>query len=558
MKLRSITAGLATGALFVASAWAGIGLTPVGVEDAPRAADAATSKAGAPRVTAQIGEGVTLGADELLVGAAKVDLFPTPDATKGEIWERDKRKCTPQGSGDPNAALTHAADPRTPWIENTNCIYMGGFGVGPTQPVVEWDNYEPARPVVDPVSGAVNLRGYGLWSRSAAFVRNGKAVVLTLIDAEGYFAAYNRLCPPEKGCGITDLQQQLAAETGLDPASFVFASTHAHSAMDLIGGWGAVPVWYMRQVAEAMRESVRDALAAANLQPAVLEAGEVFARGLNSERRDTYRSAEDPSLNYIRAIGRDGSTITTVGTFAAHATSFGGSATLAHADWPGVFAKRVEERFGGVGIVFEAGLGNMSSRGGHAMGYSLAQLLPAVGTMSESAYTPVAGGGQVVKVPNVRVKQEFWDQPVTNIPLGSLGAAGFFDRTFGGPATMDTGKTSGKSCRSAGAYSVRTSVTAAKIGEVVVTAAPGEIFSNFSNTIEERSSITALAIGQANDALGYLPQSFETDHVARQGSGFVQPQANGGHLVEYEDAYSIDACFGDKALETQIKLLGTL
>jgi hypothetical protein len=29
-------------------------------------------------------------------------------------------------------------------------------------------------------------------------------------------------------------------------------------------------------------------------------------------------------------------------------------------------------------------------------------------------------------------------------------------------------------------------------------------------------------------------------------------------VTEYEDAYSIDACFGDKALETTLKLLNTL
>ncbi|HVL89737.1 MAG TPA: hypothetical protein VM841_05825, partial [Actinomycetota bacterium] len=124
---------------------------------------------------------------------------------------------------------------------------------------------------------------------------------------------------------------------------------------------------------------------------------------------------------------------------------------------------------------------------------------------------------------------------------------------FAGPATVTAGKSSQHPCRSAGPTSARVNVVAAKIGGVVVTSAPGEIFANFSNTIEERSPITALAIGQANDALGYMPQSFESDHAARQGLGFV-----GKPYFEYEDAYSIDACFGDMALETTLRLLGTL
>jgi hypothetical protein len=117
---------------------------------------------------------------------------------------------------------------------------------------------------------------------------------------------------------------------------------------------------------------------------------------------------------------------------------------------------------------------------------------------------------------------------------------------------VEAGKSANKPCRSASAMSARVNVVAAKIGGVVVTSAPGEIFANYSNTIEERSSITALAIGQANDALGYMPQSFETDHAGRQGVGFV------GQVAEYEDAYSIDHCFGDVALEKTLGLLGSL
>jgi hypothetical protein len=47
-------------------------------------------------------------------------------------------------------------------------------------------------------------------------------------------------------------------------------------------------------------------------------------------------------------------------------------------------------------------------------------------------------------------------------------------------------------------------------------------------------------------------QSFETDHAGRQGLGFA------GQVVEYEDAYSIDHCFGDAVLEHTLSLLGSL
>ncbi len=62
-----------------------------------------------------------------------------------------------------------------------------------------------------------------------------------------------------------------------------------------------------------------------------------------------------------------------------------------------------------------------------------------------------------------------------------------------------------------------------------------------------------MPLGLVNDGLGYIMQSFETDHLGRQGTGFV-----GAPLAEYEDAYSIDHCFGDKVLETTIGALGQL
>ena len=61
-----------------------------------------------------------------------------------------------------------------------------------------------------------------------------------------------------------------------------------------------------------------------------------------------------------------------------------------------------------------------------------------------------------------------------------------------------------------------------------------------------------MPLAQANDALGYIPQSFELNPVGQQGLGFV---AGGYLIVNYEDSYAIDRCFGDMALETTLDLL---
>ncbi|MDP9066998.1 MAG: hypothetical protein M3N53_01450 [Actinomycetota bacterium] len=577
--VKKILTSFLVGVISVGVAWAGAGLVPVNdltgelgtTEQVPGATNPKRSHVSDGRVAAGF-SAEDLAAGQLLAGAAKVSLRPTPEAYQeqfpGARWETDPKKCkTLTDEQGFQEGLQDADDLRVRWAENTDCIYMGGYGIGPMFPIVAWDDE------------------YGLYSRSIAMSDGSETLVLTLLDAVYWEAHYDNLC---KGCGFIDLAQSLSKQTGLAPESFVFASTHSHTSPDFIGGWGGVPRWYMQQTTDAMQTSVQAALA--SMQPAVLETGEVIARQFNGERRDFYRSAEDDGVSWFRLVAASdqpttetcsnpggaaapaakpicepadsGTAIATVGAYAAHPVTADAGAGIGDADFPGVFAKRVEESFGGVGMFVQTGLGNMSPRGGKVeMGTGLAQQIPAMGT------------GRLVENPNITIGRRFWDQPVTNVPLGHLGAAGVFDRTFNKtPAAISVGKSKyeNKQCHSASHISVRTSVSAAKIGPLWITGGPGEVFSNLTNTIEERNpGGVTMALGLVNDGLGYIIQSFETDHVGRQGVGFVgtadvpdqSPVGPGQPLLglsEYEDAYSIDHCFGDAVLEYTIQLLGQI
>jgi hypothetical protein len=498
----------------------------------------------------------------VLAGAAKTSIEPRP-GDYGGTWERTREECATLSAegfqnmlNEPVESGDHLASTGSPWPENPNCIYMGGFGLGPMNPVTSWDE------------------DVGLWVRAIALRdRQGDDLVLVVLDGEGYFWDYESKCDD---CGIKQLTDQLAAdsELGLEAKDIVVAATHAHSAPDFIGGWGFVPDWYMQQVADTIKGTVRDAVA--SMRPAVLEYGEETARPFNRERRDTYRSAEEQQLGWLRAYvpgttsapgssggkgGKKGGnetttpsqTIATIGTYAAHPTTFGTNGGEAHPDWPGLFEASLEERFGGVGLHFMTGLGNMSAAGlendhdpDHQTGADdLAGLISAV------------GGGNQIEQPDISTTRTTWQQPTTNVPLTALGGAGFFDRKFSGPATVRTGKDPDKfQCTSASPTSAEVAASAARIGpELAVTAAPGEIFSNFSNTLKDQSNApVTMPLGQANDALGYMPQSFEHNPVGQQGIGFVG-ELQGYLFVNYEDAYAIDRCFGDMALETSIELL---
>lgn len=454
----------------------------------------------------------------LQAGAHRVNIAPQP-AQYGGTWEQDAANC-----GDD---LAYATDLDLIWPENPSCIYSGGFGLG-----------------VSPLGLGVNAlteydTEYGLWVRSVAVQDDeGDTVVLTILDGAYYFAKYQNMC---EGCGFFDLAESLAEELDIHPDNFLFASTHSHAAPDFIGGWGGVPDWYMEQVTDALRDSVRGAVD--GLRPAKLEAGEILVRGLNKERRDTYYSAEEAGLSWFRAYDPQTSeAIATVGAYAGHPTGHG-AGPEAHPDYVGAFDLRAEERFDGVGLYFMSGLGNMSKSGGDQVGTALADMIPPVGEGM-----PVVGD-------DVRAEQVRWNHPVTNTALLGLGAGRGFDRAFERmPAEVEVfGKGGNRPCVSAAPLSVDTGVTAIGIGNLTITGGPGELFSNITNTVKERSPWVALPISLANDGLGYIMQSREYDPAAGQALGFV-----GADFFEYEDAYSIDRCLGDKVLEETLSALGGL
>ena len=380
MGLRKMATAFLTGALMVSTAWAGASLVPpLGDDPVDKVADTVAPQDGAAQSDAQPSPAPSQPAASqpaakafdapppasslrdgyVLAGAAKTSIEPRP-AAYGGTWERDHAKCARLSPEGFQAAMTspaetgdHLASTGSPWPENPNCIYMGGFGLGPMNPVTSWND------------------DLGLWVRAVALRdRQGDDLVLVVLDGEGWFWDYGNKC---EDCGIKQLTQQLAgdAQLGLDAEDIVVAATHAHSAPDFIGGWGFVPDWYMRQVTDTIRDTVRRAVA--GMEPAVLEVGEELARDHNSERRDTYRSAEEQQLTWLRAYvpgaGRKDPprTVATIGAYAAHPTTRGTNDGVASADWPGVFEHALEERFGGVGALFMTGLGNMSASGGTPM-----------------------------------------------------------------------------------------------------------------------------------------------------------------------------------------------
>jgi hypothetical protein len=534
--LRSLLVGAVAGSVGLSAAWAGVSVlpvpSPVAVPEAAKQVRGGSGTVGAGSVR------IDPDTPALEVGAAKASIAPRPkDMAKrfpGARWETDPAECTTLDPNEVNRlAGGHATEPLdgfasagSPWPENPSCIYMGGFGIGPENPVQRFDTVD------------------GLWVRAMAVRSGGKVLLLTVVDAEGWLWDYKSKCTD---CGAKQISAALAADPalkarGLTADSFVLHATHSHSGPDFIGGWGFVPNWYMAQVTDTIKQVAKQAVL--SLQQATVQAGEVEARAFNNERRDTYRAAEEQQLSWLRATSiPTGKTIVTLGAYAAHPTTRGTNDGVASPDWVGPFEHRLERRFGGIGMHMMTGLGNMSASGGTGIGVRLADLVPA--------------RGRTVSGP-LRLTQQLLSEPVTNAPLDALGTPGFFDRKISPvPAAVSVGENPDAPCVSAAPQSVEIPVSAAKLGDgLVFTFAPGEVFSNLTNTIKEKSAgKVVFPIAQANDALGYQPQSFEINPVGQQGLGFV---AGGYVFVNYEDSYAIDRCIGDNVLESTLSMLSAL
>ncbi|MBC7373582.1 MAG: hypothetical protein H7323_06290, partial [Frankiales bacterium] len=432
--VRSIALAGLTGSLMVSAAWAGVGLAPVPAPLLPHPAvpvpamPAAATPGGATALaaTAATAAPTTLGAGQLLVGAAKTSMAPRPDLADparfpGARWETDPAKCktlAPEWFQDlPTAAVTALdgiANPGSTWPENPSCIYQGGFGLGPVNPVKAFD------------------KTLGLWVRSMAFSDGKQTLITTVVDGEGWLWDYRSKCTD---CGAKQIAAALGSDPqlvarGVTPASHILHATHSHASPDFIGGWGFVPNWYMAQITQAIKTTAKQAVM--TMEAATLETGEQEARAFNSERRDTYRSAEEAQISWLRAVAiaddpakpahrsksRQPRVIATLGAYAAHPTSVGNNGGVAHPDWPGLFEHRLEERFGGIGLHFMTGLGNLSNAGGLQIGKSLANVIPAVGS------------GRPVDDTTVKVSQQTAISALTNVPLSALGTPGLFDRKF--------------------------------------------------------------------------------------------------------------------------------
>ena len=424
-------------------------------------------------------------------------------------------------------------DPNPADVE-AGTVHLGGYGLFPTRPT--------DGPLIAPDGTPEHL-----YVRAMA-VENAQGDVLMLagLENQGTFAAYKQCA-----CGIWDMRQQVVADLnkahpGLNMAEqdIVVNADHSHSGPDLIGLWGGVPIRYLKlvhdQTVKALEEAFEHRLPAnlfAGDSRPVMPTPEVggYISGSATPGEDLVHSqfdkdsvtghddhAVDTELRVLEAVTPDGDVLGTLVNYAAHATITGSGNRGYSADWPGWVARKTEEAIRSasagdaglerkavdpIAVTMVADVGrsqpprpNTDSRCG-TVGHPSCDSdgLDTYSRIMLPFVTDAMAKAQPVRGSTVKSSEVFTREAGTNAALlgvsysGYLPANGYGAYRAGTPPWL-TG------------HVIGTFVSSHRIGDQLLTAAPGEAYPDIRFGVERSVSGSAhtFTFGLANDQLGYL------------------------------------------------------
>lgn len=224
-----------------------------------------------------------------------------------------------------------------------------------------------AKTVITPdlkVHGPVYMAGFSnaraataihddLYVRCVAFSAGRRQAVVCEADLIGLF--------------LNDTDRVRAAVQARFPkAGVVVASTHDHEGPDTMGQWGAsqmksgINEAYNTLVVERIAATALQALT--GMQPARAVLAEVKTAELDSFIDDTRPPVvHDAGLIVLRLQNIAGQAIATIVNWANHPETLGSKNTHITADYPHALCARLEERLGGIGILWNGAVGGMQS-----------------------------------------------------------------------------------------------------------------------------------------------------------------------------------------------------
>jgi hypothetical protein len=432
-------------------------------------------------------------------------------------------------------------------ITPTGVVNLGGFGLG------------DGSLIPDAVVGRGSqgeTKGERIKVRAMVVDDGRNAVAVADIEVQGWFAAY------EYGKqGLSDMAAAIAQDVPRLPAShIVIASDHSHSAPDTLGVWGGPSPGYLDLVKYQVIDAVKAAYQArgfADLRAGHSDASDLVynqscSEALNQSKQPDYPGPDlcatpgkDGMVRVLQATSPSGKHPLTFMAFAAHATAGGGNGL--HGDWPQFLSEAMSQQYGGVGLAMVGALGGTqpcrtacSFTKPTNPGYDAKDRRTALVLNYGAHVASALATAKPVKGP-VGAAQGFIREPITGPAVTALFTAGKYAgaqllRNHESPWV--TGQT------------IRTVVSAVRIGDVVLNTTPGEGFPRIRQDVEDALGSQAqevIQLGLAGDQLGYLisPASYVPIIAAEV-------------PVNDNIIFNVSPTIGDHVACAGIRLVGTL
>jgi hypothetical protein len=360
--------------------------------------------------------------------------------------------------------------PTTTTAPPDGSVYLGGYGFGPER---------PSTGVIEPIF-------------VRAFVVSGPegTVAFAQNETQGAPAAHK-----DGPYGLIDVGEAVEAATaGAIPRSHVVVgSDHSHAGPDTTGVWGGLPESYLTFLRDQTVAAIVDAYE--SRQQADLWTGAIDATDLiRSQFDEPPNVVVDGELRVLVATepGDASKPLAALINYAAHATVMGSGNTLISGDWPSVVSDGVERTLGvDTAVVMVADVGRTQPQRDLGGGDTDEERLRSYGALVEERALLAIADLEPVEGDEVAATQRFLREPYSN-PLSPIALlAGIISRSDAAPWLSEE--------------TIGTVVSAARVGNVLFAAVPGEGYPAIQLAMVERVDASQhFLFGLANDQLGYL------------------------------------------------------
>jgi hypothetical protein len=384
-------------------------------------------------------------------------------------------------------AAARSINPGTDGKFNGETVYLGGYGLGASRP-------------------ATGILGEGASVRAFTVSDGTRTVALADIEAQGWFAATR-----DGPYGLVDVRKAVEQRTGgaIPAQRVIVQSDHSHAGIDAMGVWGGMPVAYRKYVLDRAVEAIVAAFQSA--RPGRLYYGTTDGRDLLSNQfgYDAANKDVDSEVRVLQARDKRGRPFVTLLNFSAHATVLGSGNTKVSGDWVQRANPLLEKRLGGDAVTIVGTLGRTQPADRGCPDKALTGDAQSLCSLDEYA-TRVVDRAQIA-LKNARPLPErplvdgrsYLVQDVASNPLllgllyAGAPAGAPINRAVTPPYMVGT--------------VLGTSTATVRIGDVLVSAMPGEAYPQLAAKVRElvpglRGYMTA---GLANDQLGYLIAPYE-------------------------------------------------